>query len=70
MDGGQYQATEYTGEAIAALSMQERMTLSNMAAELGAQAGLIAPDQTTADFVKAAGTDPSRRRRKGCHPSC
>lgn len=57
MDGGQYQAVEYTGEAIAALSMQERMTLSNMAAELGAQAGLIAPDETTAAFLAGIGAD-------------
>ncbi|ADZ72253.1 3-isopropylmalate dehydratase, large subunit [Polymorphum gilvum SL003B-26A1] len=55
MDGGRYQAVEYTGEAIAALSMQERMTLSNMAAELGGQAGLIAPDATTAAYLEAAG---------------
>jgi len=34
--------------------MQERMTLSNMAAELGAQAGLIAPDEATVAFVQAA----------------
>lgn len=58
MDGGKYQAVEYTGEAIAALSMQERMTLSNMAAELGAQAGLIAPDETTAEFLRAVGSEP------------
>ncbi|SOE18933.1 3-isopropylmalate dehydratase large subunit [Hoeflea halophila] len=55
MDGGQYQAVEYTGEAIAALSMQERMTLSNMAAELGGQAGLIAPDETTAAYLEGVG---------------
>ncbi|MBN9672525.1 3-isopropylmalate dehydratase large subunit [Roseibium aggregatum] len=55
MDGGRYQAVEYTGKAIAALSMQERMTLSNMAAELGAQAGLIAPDATTAAFLRDTG---------------
>ena len=57
MDGGQYQAVEYAGEAIKALSMQERMTLSNMAAELGAQAGLVAPDQTTAGWLKGIGGD-------------
>ncbi|QHI97568.1 homoaconitate hydratase family protein [Xylophilus rhododendri] len=55
MDGGQYQAVEYAGPAVAALSMQERMTLSNMTAELGAQAGLVAPDQVTADWLAAAG---------------
>ena len=58
MDGGRYQAVEYAGEAVAALNMQERMTLSNMAAELGAQAGLIAPDETTARYIRAAGGDP------------
>ena len=57
MDGGQYQAVEYTGDAIRALSMQERMTLSNMAAELGAQAGLVAPDETTAGWLKGVGGD-------------
>lgn len=55
MDGGQYQAVEYAGSAISAMSMQERMTLSNMAAELGAQAGLIAPDITTMDYLHATG---------------
>ena len=58
MDGGKYQAVEYAGEAIAALSMQERMTLSNMAAELGAQAGLITPDRTTEAFLQDVGSDP------------
>jgi 3-isopropylmalate/(R)-2-methylmalate dehydratase large subunit len=58
LGGGDYQAIEYTGETISALSMPERLTLCNMAAELGAQTGLIAADQTTADFVRAAGGDP------------
>ena len=52
MDGGQYQAVEYRGTAIRALPMQERMTLCNMAAELGAQTGLIASDEVTKDFLK------------------
>jgi 3-isopropylmalate/(R)-2-methylmalate dehydratase large subunit len=56
MDGGRYQAVEYTGEATRALPMQERMTLSNMAAELGAQAGLIEADETTAVYLSAAGS--------------
>jgi len=55
MDGGKYQAIEYTGEAIKALSMQERMTLSNMAAELGGQTGLVAPDEVTAAFLRSVG---------------
>lgn len=57
MDGGRYQAIEYTGSAVAALPMQERMTLSNMAAELGAQAGLIAPDDTTANYLQSVGVE-------------
>jgi len=47
MDGAQYQAVEFCGEAVRALPMEERMTLANMSAELGAQAGLVAPDDTT-----------------------
>jgi len=65
MDGGRYQAVEYAGETVRALPMQERMTLSNMAAELGAQAGLIAPDETTAAYVTAAGGDPGDWARWG-----
>ena len=42
---------EYTGSAIRGLSMEGRMTLCNMSAEAGARAGLIAPDQTTFDYV-------------------
>ncbi|MDM0103574.1 3-isopropylmalate dehydratase large subunit [Variovorax sp. J22R24] len=55
MNGGRYQAVEFCGPGVVALSMQERMTLSNMSAELGAQAGLIAPDATTAAFLADAG---------------
>ena len=55
MGGGDYQVVQYTGNTIAALSMAERMTLSNMAAELGAQAGLIAPDETTSAHIRNAG---------------
>lgn len=55
MDGGQYQAVEYTGEAVRALNMQERMTMANMTAEFGGQAGLIAPDATTLAYLAAAG---------------
>ncbi|NYT37466.1 3-isopropylmalate dehydratase large subunit [Allopusillimonas soli] len=54
-NGANYSAVEYAGAAVEALSMRERMTLSNMSAELGAQVGLIAPDQTTLDFLRAAG---------------
>lgn len=55
MNGGDYQAVEFGGPAVRALSMQERMTLSNMSAELGSQVGLIAPDAVTAEYLAAAG---------------
>ena len=55
MNGGQYQAVEFCGEAVAALGMQERMTLANMSAELGAQAGLMAPDETTRAWLQGVG---------------
>ncbi|MDA0260975.1 MAG: 3-isopropylmalate dehydratase large subunit [Proteobacteria bacterium] len=57
MDGGDYQAIEYAGTLVENLAMAERMTLCNMAAELGAQAGLIAPDETTTDYLKACGVE-------------
>lgn len=50
-----YRAVEFTGAAVSALSMAERMTLCNMTAELGAKAGLIAPDATTLNHLEAAG---------------
>jgi 3-isopropylmalate/(R)-2-methylmalate dehydratase large subunit len=53
LDGGQYQAVEYRGDAIRALPMQERMTLCNMTAELGGQTGLIASDDVTREYLKA-----------------
>jgi 3-isopropylmalate/(R)-2-methylmalate dehydratase large subunit len=55
MNGGQYQAVEFCGTAVQALSMQERMTMSNMSAEMGAQAGLIAPDEVTRDWLARTG---------------
>jgi 3-isopropylmalate/(R)-2-methylmalate dehydratase large subunit len=55
MNGGRYQAVEFCGEAITALSMQERMTLSNMSAELGSQVGLVAPDAITLDYLRSVG---------------
>ena len=59
MDGGQYQAVEYCGEAVRALPMAERMTLCNMAAELGAQAGLVAPDEVTRQWLREMRARPA-----------
>ena len=50
--GGQGYVLEYRGEAIRALSMEGRMTICNMSIEAGARAGMIAPDQTTFDYIK------------------
>ncbi len=50
--GGQGHVLEYRGEAVRALSMEARMTVCNMSIEAGARAGLIAPDQTTFDFLE------------------
>lgn len=50
--GGTGHVIEYCGEAIRALSMEGRMTVCNMAIEGGARAGLIAPDETTFEYVK------------------
>src|SRR5262252_4352085 len=55
LDGGRYEAVEYSGSAVAALGMQERMTLANMTAELGGQAGLVAPDETTREWLAQRG---------------
>ena len=55
MNGGQYQAVEFAGDAVKALGMQERMTLSNMSAELGAQVGLIAADDVTSTYLDSVG---------------
>ena len=43
---------EYAGEAIRNLSMEARMTICNMSIEMGARGGLIAPDETTFNYIK------------------
>lgn len=51
-DGGTGCVIEYGGEAISQLSMEGRMTLCNMSIESGARAGMIAPDETTFEYLK------------------
>ncbi len=51
-DGGTGYCIEYTGSAIRAMSMEERMTVCNMSIEAGARAGMIAPDSTTFDYLR------------------
>ncbi len=50
--GGTGHVFEYTGEAIRGLSMEQRMTICNMSIEGGARAGMIAPDETTFEYLK------------------
>ncbi|ETX13132.1 isopropylmalate isomerase [Roseivivax halodurans JCM 10272] len=56
--GGTGYVIEYCGQAIRELSMEGRMTVCNMAIEGGARAGLIAPDETTFDYVKGRSHAP------------
>jgi len=50
--GGTGHVVEYTGEAIRALGMEERMTICNMSIEAGARAGLVAPDEATFEYLR------------------
>ncbi|RDI75626.1 leuC: 3-isopropylmalate dehydratase, large subunit [Gaiella occulta] len=52
VDGGVGHVVEYAGEAIAALTMEQRMTICNMTIEWGARAGMIAPDETTFAYLE------------------
>lgn len=51
VDGAIYKAAEFTGPTIKAMSIAGRMTLCNMAVEFGAKNGIIAPDETTTEFL-------------------
>ena len=57
--GGTGSVFEYTGEAIRALSMEGRMTVCNMSIEGGARAGMIAPDETTYEYLAGRPSSPS-----------
>jgi 3-isopropylmalate/(R)-2-methylmalate dehydratase large subunit len=56
--GGQGYIVEYRGQAIEELSMEARMTICNMSIEWGAKAGMIAPDQTTFDYIQGRPAAP------------
>ncbi len=57
--GGQGYVLEYRGSAIRSLSMEGRMTICNMSIEAGARAGLVAPDETTFEYVKGRDHAPT-----------
>src|SRR3954449_4502194 len=52
VSGGQGHVIEYTGDPLRALSMEGRMTVCNMSIEAGARAGMVAPDDTTFDYLE------------------
>jgi len=58
--GGTGHALEYTGAAIAAMSMDERMTVCNMSIEAGARCGMVAPDETTYAYLEGRPDAPRR----------
>jgi 3-isopropylmalate/(R)-2-methylmalate dehydratase large subunit len=61
VSGGTGHVFEYRGSTIHALSMDERMTVCNMSIEAGARAGMIAPDDTTFDYLKETPRAPKGR---------
>lgn len=56
--GATYKAVEYCGTAIMALNMDERMAITNMAVEMGAKAGLMAPDEKVVRYLEVVGASP------------
>lgn len=62
--GGTGYVIEFCGETITKLSMESRMTICNMAIEMGAKAGIIAPDQKTFDFLKNRPYTPQKENWK------
>ncbi len=58
VDGALYQAMEFTGDAISALSVDSRLSMCNMAIEAGGKSGIIAPDQKTIDYVEDRASRP------------
>ncbi|MBW2174252.1 MAG: 3-isopropylmalate dehydratase large subunit [Deltaproteobacteria bacterium] len=58
VDGATYKAMEFTGDAINDLPVADRMTMANMAIEAGAKNGIIAPDESTLDYVRPRAKRP------------
>ena len=61
-DGARYMAMEHTGDGMAHLSMESRLTLTNMAIEAGAKSGIVVPDALTLDYVRRRQDETGRRR--------
>ncbi|HEU5319445.1 MAG TPA: 3-isopropylmalate dehydratase large subunit, partial [Methylomirabilota bacterium] len=58
IDGALYQAMEFTGPVVERLSMSERLTMCNMAIEAGGKSAIVAPDETTLDYVRGRARRP------------
>ena len=58
--GGTGSVIEFAGDAIRKLSMEARMSISNMAIEAGARAGIIAPDDITFEYLRGRPMAPTR----------
>ncbi|MFQ6134402.1 MAG: 3-isopropylmalate dehydratase large subunit [Nitrososphaerales archaeon] len=56
--GATYMGLEFTGPAVKDMSVSSRMTLCNMAIEVGAKAGIVEPDEKTVEYVKSRTSDP------------
>lgn len=63
VDGARYKAIEFVGKALAPLSMDQRMTITNMAIEMGAKTALMEPDQVTSDYLRVRGASAGKTYR-------
>lgn len=68
-DGALYMAMEHTGDTIAHLSMESRLTLTNMAIEAGAKSGIVPVDDVTLDYVESRQKATGRKRAYQSHVS-
>ncbi|MFA5269534.1 MAG: aconitase/3-isopropylmalate dehydratase large subunit family protein [Methanoregula sp.] len=66
MDGATYRALEFIGEGTAALPMDDRLTLCNLAVETGAKAGMFYADEVTVQYLAGAGQEVRRQEPESC----